>query len=125
MIDAISPQGKYMYVHGGHASNYINGYSGAQGVGNVRFNTTNQRLEVFDGNNWMALQMSTAMIGLNPEAESLLDWAKKKREEEETWQKLAQENKAVEIALHNLHQAQEQLNITAKLVREHDTTTTS
>lgn len=125
MIDAISPQGKYMYVHGGNASNYINGYSGAQGVGNVRFNTTNQRLEVFDGNNWMALQMSTAMIGLNPEAESLLDWAKKKREEEETWQKLAQENKAVEIALHNLHQAQEQLNITAKLVREHDTTTTS
>ncbi len=125
MIDAISPQGKYMYVHGGNASNYITGYSGAQGVGNVRFNTTNQRLEVFDGNNWMALQMSTAMVGLNPEAESLLDWAKKKREEEETWNKLAQENKAVEIALHNLHQAKEQLNITAKLVREHDTTTTS
>ncbi len=125
MIDAISPQGKYMYVHGGNASTYVNGFSGAQGVGNVRFNTTNQRLEVFDGNNWMALQMSTAMVGLNPEAESLLDWAKKKREEEETWNKLAQENKAVEIALHNLHQAKEQLNITAKLVREHDTTTTS
>ena len=125
MIDAISSTGKYMYVHGGNASTYVNGFSGAQGVGNVRFNTTSQRLEVFDGNNWIALQMSTAMVGLNPEAESLLDWAMKKRDEEETWRRLAQENKAVEIALHNLHQAQEQLNITAKLVREHDTTTTS
>lgn len=122
MIDGISPAGKYMYVNGGQASTYVNNHSGAQGVGNLRFNTGNQNMEVFDGNSWVKLNTAVATIGLNSEAESLLDWVKQKRDEERSWQSLAESNQAVKIALANLEQARHQVEITAKLARENATT---
>jgi hypothetical protein len=39
------------------------------------------------------------------------------------WQSLATDNKAVKIALDNLEQARQQLDITAKLAREYEQTT--
>jgi hypothetical protein len=66
--------------------------------------------------------MYYASVGLNGEAESLLDWAREKRNEEMMWKSLANENKAVKIALENVEQAKRQLDITAKLAREHETT---
>lgn len=115
--------GRYVQISGGSSSTYVNGYSGLQGVGNMRYNTSNQNMEVFDGNNWIQLNMGIASIGLNGEAESLLDWAREKRNEEIAWKSLANENKAVKIALDNLEEARRQLDITAKLAREHETTT--
>ncbi len=83
MIDSIHGSGKYMQVMGGHASTYINNYGGLQNVGNIRFNTSSQRMEVYDGNNWMPINMSSVQVGLNQEAESLLDWAREKKAEEQ------------------------------------------
>jgi hypothetical protein len=123
MIKNITASGRYIQVSGGNASNYVNGYSGAQGVGNMRYNTSTQNMEVFDGSNWIMLNMDYASVGLNGEAESLLDWARKKRDEELAWESLAKENQAVKIALDNLEQARRQLDVTAKLAREYDTTT--
>ena len=123
MINNISATGRYVQVSGGTASTYINNDSGSQGVGNMRYNTSMQRMEVFDGNNWVMLNMSSASVGLNAEAESLLDWARKKRDEELVWESLAKDNKAVKIALDNLEQARRQLDITAKLAREYEQTT--
>ncbi len=116
-------QGRYVQVSGGTSSTYVNGYSGLQGVGNMRYNTSNQHMEVFDGNNWVMLNMGSVSVGLNGEAESLLDWARQKRDEELKWKELAEKNKAVKIALDNLEQARQQLDITAKLAREYETTT--
>lgn len=82
MIKDIHAAGRYMQVSGGSSSTYVNGYSGLQGVGNMRYNTTNQVMEVFDGNNWISLNMGHSSIGLNAEAEMLLDWARQKRDEE-------------------------------------------
>jgi hypothetical protein len=79
-------------------------------------------MEVFDGSSWVMLNMGSASVGLSPEAESLLDWARDKRNEELMWQSLANDNKAVKIALDNLEQARQQLDITAKLAREYETT---
>jgi multidrug efflux pump subunit AcrA (membrane-fusion protein) len=79
-------------------------------------------MEVFDGSSWITLNMDHASIGLNGEAESLLDWARKKRDEELTWQNLAATSEAVKIALDNLEQARQQLDITAKLARDYETT---
>ena len=123
MIKDIMASGRYVQVTGGSANTYVNGYSGLQGVGNMRYNTSNQNMEVFDGSSWITLNMGYAQVGLNSEAESLLDWARKKRDEESAWESLAKENKAVKIALDNLEQARQQLDITAKLAREYDTTT--
>ena len=82
MIKDIMQAGRYMQVSGGSASTYVNGYSGLQGVGNMRYNTTNQNMEVFDGSTWVTLNMGYASVGLTGEAEVLLDWAKQKRDEE-------------------------------------------
>lgn len=122
MIKSITPSGRYITVSGSNASTYVNGYSGAQGVGNMRFNTSTQNMEVFDGNSWITLSMDYTSVGLNHEAESLLDWARKKRDEELAWQSLANDCEAVRIALTNLENAKQQLDITAKLAREYDTT---
>ncbi len=123
MIKGITQAGRYIAVTGGSSSTYVNNYSGAQGVGNMRYNTSNQNIEVYDGNNWVTLNMSYATVGLNGEAESLLDWAQEKRNEELAWQSLAKDNQAVKIALDNLEEARRQLNITAKLAREYEQTT--
>jgi hypothetical protein len=122
MIKSISATGRYFTTSGSNASTYVNGHSGAQGVGNMRYNTTNQNLEVFDGNNWIMMNMDYASAGLTPEAESLLDWAKQKRNEELAWESLAEDNQAVKIALENLNKARQQLDITAKLARDYETT---
>jgi hypothetical protein len=123
MIKDIMASGRYVQITGGSASTYVNGYSGSQGVGNMRYNTSNQNMEVFDGSSWITLNMGYAQVGLNSEAESLLDWARKKRDEEMMWQSLAKDNKAVKIALDNLEQARQQLDITATLAREYEQTT--
>jgi len=122
MIKNITASSRYVQVTGGNASTYVNGSSGAQGVGNMRYNTSTQQMEVFDGSTWVMLNMDYASVGLNGEAESLLDWARQKRDEEMMWKSLANDNKAVKIALDNLEQARQQLDITAKLAREYDTT---
>ena len=123
MIKNITASGRYVQVSGGTSGTYVNGYSGAQGLGNMRFNTSTQNMEVFDGSSWITLNMDHASIGLNGEAESLLDWARKKRDEELAWQNLAETSQAVKIALDNLEQAKQQLDITAKLAKEYEKTT--
>jgi hypothetical protein len=123
MIKDIHASGRYMTVSGGSSSTYVNGYSGLQGVGNMRYNTSNQNMEVFDGNNWVALNMGYVSVGLNGEAESLLDWARKKRDEENDWYKLASSSESVRIALDQLEQAKTRLQLTAILARDHEQTT--
>ena len=122
MIKNIHSSGRYIQVSGGNSSTYVNNYSSSQGVGNMRFNTSNQNMEVYDGSSWITINMDHASIGLNSEAELLLDWARKKRDEELAWESLAKENKAVKIALDNLDQARKQLDITTKLARDYETT---
>jgi hypothetical protein len=122
MIKNITASGRYIQVSGGNASTYINGNHGAQGVGNMRYNTSNQQMEVYDGNTWIMINMDHASVGLNSEGESLLDWARKKRDEELAWESLAKDNQAVKIALDKLEQAKRQLDVTAKLAREYETT---
>jgi hypothetical protein len=123
MIKDIHASGRYVQVVSSNASTYINGYSGLQGVGNMRYNTSNQNMEVFDGNNWVQLNMGYAAVGLNSEAESLLDWARQKRDEEAEWYRLASNSEAVRIALEQSEQARERLELTAILAREYEQTT--
>lgn len=118
MINNIMPTGRYVQVSGGSTSTYINNYSGSQGVGNMRYNTSSQRMEVFDGNNWQQLNMGSVSVGLNHEAESLLDWAREQRNQQLEWERLASENAAVKIAMENLNKAKEQLRVTATLAKE-------
>ena len=95
MIKNIAGGGKYLTVTGGSNSTYVNNFSGAQGVGNMRYNTSSQNIEIYDGNNWVPMQSGYATVTMTPEAESLLDWAKIKRAEEDYLKVEAQKNPAI------------------------------
>ena len=118
MIKAIHASGKYIQVIGGSASTYVTAQSGSQGVGNLRFNTSGQRLEVYDGMTWLELNSPHASVGLNGVAEEAIDWAQRQMEEEKRLEALAKEHPAVADALEAVKQAQERVRIVAALVQE-------
>lgn len=119
MIKGITPQGRYVTVSGGGSSTYINGYSGLQGVGNLRYNTTSQNMEVYDGNNWVSLNMDYVSVGLNGEAEALLDWARQQRDKQLRREALIQNNPALQKAWAAIQRAEENFDLLEKFV-EHD-----
>jgi hypothetical protein len=81
MIKGLNTSGRYLTVSGGSpSSTYIS--PGSVGSGMMRYNGNMHCIEVNDGNSWQQLQTSYATIELNSDAESLLDWARKKRQEE-------------------------------------------
>jgi hypothetical protein len=117
MIKSIMSAGRYMQITNTSASTYINGSSGLQGVGNMRYNTSNQSTEVFDGNNWITLNMAIPAIGLSYEAELLLDWARQKRDEELTLNKMAQEIPAIKDLVGQIKEKQEQIKMVQTLLK--------
>lgn len=102
---------------------YIN--MNAPSSGMVRYNGNTKNLEVFDGssNVWLQMYGQNADIQLSGDVLLTVNWAKKKIAEETEWEKLAETNDAVKIALENMKKARQQLDITAKLVKEHNETT--
>jgi hypothetical protein len=96
---------------------------GSQSAGMVRYNTNMNTMEVYDGQNWKEIFNNYASVSLTPDAESLLDWARKKRDEELQLEALAKEHPAINIALDNLKKAKIQLDATIILSKEHDTST--
>jgi hypothetical protein len=118
MIKAIHTSGKYMQVIGGSASHYVSAQAGSQGVGNLRFNTSVQRLEVYDGMTWLELNTPHASVGLNGAAEEAIDWVQRQMAEEKRLAVLAKQHPAVADALEAVRQAQERVRIVAALVQE-------
>ena len=59
-----------------------------QSAGNMRFNTTTQQMEVFDGNVWINISQNV-LIGLSYTGEEAIRWTQEKmREERELKEKL-------------------------------------
>jgi hypothetical protein len=58
-------------------------------------------MEVNDGLSWKTLEMNYATIELTPETESLLEWAKQKREQEKKIEKLCETYPALQKAKDN------------------------
>ena len=75
--------GKHVIVGGGNsASNYINTGAGMMGVGDLRFNTSTQQIEFYNGQNWQTFIMAQATVGLAGPAETAIDWALDKIQQE-------------------------------------------
>ena len=117
MIKSIMSSGRYMQISNTSSSTYVNGYSGLQGVGNMRYNTSSQNMEVFDGNNWVILNMSIPSIGLSTDAESLLDWARKKRDEEFELQELAKTHPSIKDLVNDIENKQDQIKMIKTLIK--------
>jgi len=73
-------------------------------------------LQVFDHTSWKTLPSSYATITLDEYALDLLDWARKKKNEEEFMSK--HEHPAMQAAYANLQKVRQQLEATAILVKE-------
>lgn len=96
MLKTINGSGRYMMVNGGFPANtYINTSSGFMNVGDVRYNTQMQRFEVYDGQMWLEINSSHASVGLTPDAENAIDWAIRKRKEEDDLMKLAESDPTI------------------------------
>jgi hypothetical protein len=89
-------------------------------TGMIRIHNT--ELEVFNGSSWQMISTSYATVGLDQDVLDIVQWARKKRDEENEWYKLASSNEAVRIALEQLEQAKTRLELTAILAREYETT---
>jgi hypothetical protein len=109
-------------VSGGNtALPYVGPNSNNPMTGMLRINAT--EMEVFNGSSWQMIPSSYATVSMDQDVLDIVQWARKKRDEEMMWQNLAKDNKAIKIALDNLEQARQQLDITAKLAREYEQTT--
>ena len=125
MISNISATGNPLLwiSSGGSSMPYINMQAPSSGM--MRYNGNNQSIEVFDGssNVWLQMQGKNVDIQLSGEVQAVVNWSRTRMAEELEWEKLAKTNDAVKIALENMKKAKQQLNITAKLVKEHNETT--
>ena len=119
MIKTVNSAGRYVMVQGGFpATTYINTGSGYMNVGDVRYNTSIQRLEVYDGNMWVELNTSHASVGLTPEAEMALDWAINKKREDAILEEKARNNPAIADLLKERQKIEDQIKVIEILTRD-------
>jgi len=104
----------------------MNGETPMQGM--VRIWGTD--LQVFSGTSWMKIPSSYATVQLDPASQEIVNWARKKKMEEEVLLLLPNDNPAVKLAKKNINRikqelarAEEQLKITEILSKEHEETT--
>lgn len=111
MIKGISTHSpRWMSVYSPSQSPYIS--PGSMSAGMVRYNSSSQNLEVYDGNAWLTLSGS-ADVGLTPEAQATLDWAYRKMKEDEQLEELMKKHPG----LKDLH---EKFELMKALVTETD-----
>ena len=110
--------GKHIIVGGGNsASNYINNGSGMMGVGDLRFNTSTQQIEFYNGQTWQIFTMAQATVGLTSTAETAIDWALNKIEQEKQARAMAEQYPAVADALNAVWESEQQLKTIVALCR--------
>lgn len=79
MIKNITSSSAYVTVQNPYPPSIYN--NGMMNVGQVRYNPTNQNMEVFDGNMWQTIS-NGATVGLSWEADNAIRWAIEKQREE-------------------------------------------
>lgn len=116
MIKNVYGSGRYLTAYNNNASNYVNNFSGAQGLGNMRFNTTTQTIEIYDGQMWQSFRMSDVSVSLTQDAVEAIDWVNQKRQEEMKIKALAEQHAVVADQLAAVREAEEKLRMVAALV---------
>ena len=119
MIKSIHSSSPFLTISGGNpGSTYIGNYSNAPGVGNMRYNPSNQNIEVYDGSTWIILSAHHTNINLSDEAVSLLQWARKKRDEEIDVERLVQTNPVIKDLVNQIKDKEEQIKVVQTLLKE-------
>ena len=117
MIGSVYGTGKYINTIGGSSYTYMSINTSQRGAGDLRWHSAGY-LEVYDGYSWFKVSGSTVGIGLNPEAESLLDWAKKKRDEELALERLAESSVTIAGLVREKKDLEDKIKMVQILLKE-------
>ncbi len=118
MIKSINCNGPFLTVSGGIPANTYISHGSGPGVGNMRYNPNSQNMEVFDGTNWVIIQANHAYVSLCSDAISLLEWARKKRDEELEMERLAESSPVIKDLINQVKEKQEQIKVVQTLIKE-------
>ena len=88
-------------------------------AGQLRYNTSNQIMEVYDGNGWRMLTQ-TASISVSPVLDNIINWATVKMEEERRIKEKAKKFPSVADALNEFEYARERLLVVESLCNEEE-----
>lgn len=117
MIKGLTTAGKYTVVSAGNTSvPYINQNTNNPIQGMLRISGSD--LQVFDGTSWIVMNTSYATVGLTGEAEALLDWARKKRNEEMERDLLAATNPTIKDLLEQIKEKEDQIQMVMNLIQK-------
>ena len=97
MLKGLNTGGRYLQVSGGSFNTNISkSYnSNAHSQGDMMYDLDQQCIKVYDGSSWQTLHGGFATVQMTYEAESLLEWARKKRDQEIELQSLAETNPTI------------------------------
>ena len=119
MLKTINSSSRYTVVQGGTpVPTYINSVPGYMNVGDVRYNTNMQKLEVYDGQMWIEINTSYASVGLTPDAERALDWANRKIAEEAELDRLAASNATIADLIKQKKELDDKIKMVQILTKE-------
>ena len=117
MIKGLTTGSKYTVVSAGNTSvPYINQNTNNPIQGMLRISGSD--LQVFDGASWIVMNTSYATVGLTGEAEALLDWARKKRNEEMERDLLAATNPTIKDLLEQIKEKEDQIQMVMNLIQK-------
>ena len=118
MLHGINSSGRYLQITGGGSTTYVskNHNSNTFMTGDMRYDFDSQCMKVFDGISWQSIMGSMATVELTYEAESLLNWARQKKDEEMLLEKQAQENPAIKDLVDQIKHKQEQIKMVQTLL---------
>lgn len=95
---------------------YINMSNPSAGM--VRYNGNTSNFEVYDGFSWYSMTSLATSVSLDRETQSIIEWAKKKRNEEMERDLLAAVSPAVKDLIKQIEEKEEQILIIQKLLKE-------
>ena len=117
MIKSITV-GRYLTVTGVNPAYVAKNYGSPNGkIGDMMYDLDTQSIKVYDGMSWQQLHGSIPSIQLDGEAESLLNWARKKKQEEIQLETLAKNNPVVKDLVDQIKQKEEQLRMVEILLK--------
>ena len=104
----------YLQIETSQPGVYIS--PGAQSAGMMRFNTSSNQYEVYDGVSWKMIS-STASVDFTQRTIDVLQWAEKKMLEDQKIKELVSQNPTVADAYVAYQQAAEKLQIAMALTQ--------
>ena len=112
MITNIYSTNSFVTAHSITGETYVN--PGNASAGLVRY--LNTQMQVYNGSSWLPLG-GTANVGLSPEAEEIMAWAREKMRAEREARAMAEQYPAVADALNAVWESEQQLKTIVALCR--------